>query len=262
MSDKLVNYRTEDGVAVLELNNPPANSYTYEMMRDFDDAILEARFNESAYVIVIRGQGEKFFSGGADINMLGEKSPKFKYNFGLHGNETLNRLEQTPKLVIAAINGHAVGGGLEIAMAADIRIAKKDGGRMGLPEIGLGVLPGMGGTQRLPRLVGKAKAIELMVMGRQFPFEEALEMGLINDIYEQDEFFEQVLDYARQFIPPSKASMAVGYVKRAVQSGIGMPLTDALALEREFLQQLFQSEDHSEGVTAYREKRIANFKGR
>src|SRR6267142_6850441 len=156
---KLVDYRVKNGVAWLELTDPPANTYTYGMMRDLDDAILQARFDEAVHVIVMRGAGEKFFCAGANINMLKTVNPVFKYYFCLHANETLNRFEQTPKLVIAALNGHTVGGGLEVALAADLRIAKKDAGKIGLPEVGLGVLPGTGGTQRLARLVGKARAM-------------------------------------------------------------------------------------------------------
>ena len=193
-----VDYRTEKGIAILEFNNPPANAYTHEMMRAFDEAILRARFDEEVSVIVLRGAGDKFFCAGANIKMLSETTPEFQYYFALHGNEVLQRLENTPKLVIAAINGHATGGWLEIAMAADIRIAKKDGGRIGLPEVNLGVLPGMGGTQRLPRLVGKTRAMELMVTGKTISFEEALEIGVITEIYESENYWEQVLDYARQ----------------------------------------------------------------
>ena len=133
------------------------------------------------------------------------------------------RMENTPKIVIAAINGHAVGGGLEIAMACDIRIAKKEGGRVGFAEINLGVMPGMGGTQRLPRLVGKARALELCATGKTIAFEEALEMGLVHYIYEKDNFMEQVMDYARQFIVPNKSSLAVGKVKRAIKPDSSCP---------------------------------------
>src|SRR5437763_6623576 len=175
MAGNLIDYRVEKGVAIFELNDPPANTYTYEMNKELDSCILEARMDDSVHVIVLRGAGEKFFSAGANIRMLASVTPGFKYYFCLHANETLNRLEQTPKLVIAALNGHCVGGGLEIAMAADIRIACRDGGKIGLPEVNLGVLPGTGGTQRLARLVGKSKAIELMVTGNTYSFEEATE---------------------------------------------------------------------------------------
>ena len=159
----LVNYTArEDGIAVIELTNLPANTYSYDMMRQLDEAILQARFDENVHVLLIRGAGEKFFCAGADIAMLNEVTPTFKYYFCLHANETLTRLEQTPKLVIAALNGHTVGGGLEIALACDIRIARRNAGRVGLPEINLGVLPGTGGTQRMARALPKNKAIELM----------------------------------------------------------------------------------------------------
>ena len=129
----LVQYAAADGVAVLTLNDPPANTYSYEMMGELDRAILAARMDESVQVIVLTGSGEKFFCAGANIGMLQSVTPTFKYYFCLHANETLSRLEQTPKLVIAAINGHCVGGGLEVAMAADIRVARHGAGKMGLP---------------------------------------------------------------------------------------------------------------------------------
>src|ERR1700739_1450884 len=195
--------------------DPPADTYSYEMNRPLDDAILRARMQNDVYVIVLTGAGDKFFSAGANIKMLSTVDPTFKYYFCLHANETLCRLEHTPKLVLAAINGHCVGGGLEIAMAADIRIARKDAGKIGLPEVNLGVLPGTGGTQRLSRLVGKSRAIELMVTGNTFTFEEAKELGIINDIYEREGFMENIMEYARQFCPPNKAAKAVGGIKRA-----------------------------------------------
>jgi len=264
VATKLINYRVEKpGVAVIEMSDPPANTYTHEMMRQMDDAILKARFDDDVHVIVLRGAGEKFFSAGANIKMLNEVTPKFKYFFCLHANETLNRLEQTPKLVIAALNGHTVGGGLEIAMAADIRIACRDiGAKIGLPEVTLGVLPGTGGTQRLGRLIGKSKAIELMVTGKTFSVEEAEELGIVNDIFERENFWEEILSYAGQFVPPNKASKAVGHIKRAVQSGCEVPFSEALAIERELQQLLFQSEDAKEGIDAYVTKRTSKFKGK
>ena len=258
----LVRYQLDSGVAVITMDDPPANTYTYEMNRQLDEAILRARMDNDAHVILITGQGDKFFSAGANIKMLATSDPTFKYYFCLHANEMLLRLEHTPKLVIAALNGHTVGGGLEIAMAADIRIARRDAGKIGLPEINLGVLPGTGGTQRLSRLVGKTKAIQLMITGNTFTFEEALELGLINEIFERENFMEQVMDYAKQFTPPNKAAKAVGRIKRAVQSGWEVPLESGLALEREEQQLLFTSEDAKEGLKAYVEKRPAEFKAK
>src|SRR5712691_12059568 len=183
---KLIEYRASEGVAILTLNDPPANTYSYEMMQQLDASILKARLDESVQVIVITGSGEKFFCAGANIQMLGDVTPEFKYYFCLHANETLSRFEQTPKLVIAAINGHCVGGGLEVAMAGDIRLARRNAGKMGLPEVTLGVLPGTGGTQRLTRLVGKSRAIELMATGELFDFEKGRELGLVNQIFDAE----------------------------------------------------------------------------
>jgi enoyl-CoA hydratase len=262
MENQLVNYTTDSGVAIIEFNDPPANTYTYEMMRDLDDAILEARLDEEVHVVVIRGAGDKFFCAGANIKMLNSATSQFRYFFSLHGNETLMRLENTAKLVIAAINGHAVGGGLEIALACDIRIAKRGPGMLGLPEINLGLLPGMGGTQRLPRVIGKGKAMELLTTGRTISVDEAQQIGLVNHVFEEENFFEKVMEYARQFVAPAKASKAVGLIKRAVQTGLELPQAEALALERELLQQLFESEDAEEGLKAYSQKRPGQFKGR
>jgi enoyl-CoA hydratase len=257
-----LDYEVKDVIALITLNDPPANTYSYEMMQELDHAILNARMDDAVQVIVITGKGEKFFCAGADIQMLANVTPAYKYYFCLHANETLNRLEQTPKLVIAAINGHCVGGGLEVAMAADIRVARKGAGKMGLPEVSLGVLPGTGGTQRLVRIIGKSKAIELMATGQLFDFERGLELGIVNQIFEAEGFAERVHEYARQFTTPNKAAHAVGRIKRAVQTGSEIPFESALALERELQQQLFQSEDAKEGLEAYVNKRKPEFKGR
>ena len=258
----LIDYRVQDGLGIIELNNPPVNAYTLDSLKQLDEAVVKARFDEKIHVVVLRGAGEKFFSAGADINMLSRESTEFRNQFALFGHETLARLENTPKLVIAAINGHCVGGGLEIAMACDIRIAKKDAGRTGLAEVNLGVIPGMGGTQRLPRLVGKARAMELAASGRMIAFEEARDIGLINEIFEGADFLGQILGYARQFVAPNKASKAVGLIKRAIQSGIQGSQWEGLAFERELLAQAFASADAAEGLNAYREKRVAKFQGK
>jgi enoyl-CoA hydratase len=266
MSDKtLVHYSVEDRIATFTLDDPPANTYTHEMMRALDEAILKARFDPDVDVIIITGQADKFFCAGANINMLSESDPTWKYYFCLHANETLLRLEHTPKLVIAALNGHTVGGGLEIAMAADLRIGRRGAGKIGLPEVSLGVLPGTGGTQRLTRLIGHSRAIQLMTEGGNFDFDEAERIGLVNRVMEaesRDAFLDQVREYARTFTRPGKASLAVGNIKRACQTGGQLPLEAGLALERELQAMLFNSQDAKEGLNAYVEKRKAEFAGR
>jgi enoyl-CoA hydratase len=262
-----INVSVADGVYTIELSDPPANTYSYEMMLEIDGAVLAARMDPAVHVIVFRGAGDRFFCAGANIGMLKQADPEFKYYFCLHANETLSRLEQTPKLVIAALNGHTVGGGLEIALAADIRIAKQDAGKIGLPEVALGVLPGTGGTQRLARLIGKGRAIELMATGRLMSFDEAKAVGIVNEVWGERElggrpFVDAVVEYARQFTPPHRASRAVGRMKRAVQSGFEAGFLEGLALERELQQLLFQTEDAREGLAANLEKRPPEFKGR
>lgn len=259
--------RVADGVCVIELNDPPANTYSYEMMQEIDAAVLAARMDANVHVIVLIGAGDKFFCAGANIGMLKDADPDFKYYFCLHANETLTRFEQTPKLVIAALNGHTVGGGLEVALAADLRIAKQGAAKIGLPEVALGVLPGTGGTQRLTRLLGKGPAMELMATGRLMTMDEAKAIGLVHEVWGDAElqgrsFAAAVRDYARQFTPPHKASRAVGRMKRAVQSGAEAGFLEGLSIERELQQLLFQSEDAKEGIAANLEKRKPQFRGR
>ncbi len=259
-----VHWRAAGPVAVLTLTNPPANGYSYDMMRDLDEAILRARFDDAVQAIVLAGEGEKFFCAGADIAMLNDVTPTFKYAFCLHANETLLRLEHTPKLVIAALGGHCVGGGLEVALAADLRVARRGSGRCGLPEVSLGVLPGTGGTQRLARELGKSRAIEMMATGELVDYERAHELGLVNRLLDADSdgaFLAQVLELARSFCAPGKAAMSVGHIKRAVQTGLELPLEAGLALERELQAKLFASEDAREGIAAFVEKRKPTFKG-
>src|SRR6266850_13283 len=272
MTTPLVTAEKHDGVLLLELTNPPANTYSYDMMRELDAHILDARMDESVHVLVLTGapppaeakKPTEFFCAGADIEMLQKSAPYFKYNFCLHANETLCRLEQTPKLVIAAINGHCVGGGLEIALACDLRIARANAGKVGLPEVSLGVLPGTGGTQRLGRAVGRAKAIELMAEGTTFGVDEAKTLGLINAVLDvpATEFRAAVLEYARKFVPPAKASRAVGFIKRAVTTGLEVGLEQGLALERELQQRLFEGQDAKEGLSAYNARRPPQFSGK
>jgi enoyl-CoA hydratase/carnithine racemase len=200
---------------------------------------------------------DKIFSAGADINMLKKSDPSFKAVFCLHCQETLLELERTPKIIIAALNGHCVGGGLEIAMACDLRFMRT-GGQIGLPEVTLGVLPGTGGTQRLPRLVGKGRAIDLMITGRTISPEEAKDIGLINEVTEGD-----ALEFAKEYAAKLNqgATKAMGLIKMAVQEGTEMTLSSGLALERELQNRLFVTEDAQEGLQAFIDKRKPVFKG-
>ena len=267
MTNPLVTGARHEGVMVLELSNAPANTYSYEMMRELDAHVLDARMDAGVHVIVVTGARSgktEFFCAGADIKMLEKADPYFKYNFCLHANETLCRLEQTPKLVIAAINGHCVGGGLEIALACDLRIARRQAGKLGLPEVALGVLPGTGGTQRLARAVGRAKAIELMAEGVTVDVDEAKSLGLVNAVLDvpADGFRAASLEYARRFVPPAKASRAVGFIKRAVTTGLEVGLEQGLALERELQQRHFEGKDAAEGIAAYNARRPPQFRGK
>ncbi len=258
----LVNYSTDNGVAIIELNVPPVNSYNFDVLIELDSAIVQARGDDSVWVIVLRGAGDRFFCAGADVKFFDTANGRARYNFALFANETFNRLEWTPKLTIAALNGTALGGGLEMAMACDLRLVKRgERVQLGLPESNLGLLPGTGGTQRLPRLIGKARAIEMMVTGKAISPDEALNFGLVNQVFEAGNFDDEVTKYAQQFLPPNRASKAVGAIKRAVQTGMNLSVSDGIALERELLQQLFESEDANEGIKALLEKRKANFKG-
>lgn len=274
-----VRYDRRGPVALLTLSDEGLNGYTYRMFRQLDEYVLAARFDPEVQAIVIAGDGEHFCAG-ANIKMLEAADATSKYYFCLHANETLSRLEQTPKLVIAAINGHCVGGGFEIALACDLRFARRASGRIGLPEVNLGVLPGTGGTQRLTRLVGAAKAMEMMVSGATFDTEGAERAGLISgQIGEsedreikgktrtvaamgRDAFVDAVVERAKSFCTPGRAAMAVGHIKRAVQSGGELPLEYGLALERELQAKLFASDDAREGLAAFVEKRSPEFSGK
>jgi enoyl-CoA hydratase len=261
----LVEYATEKGVALLTLTDPPVNAFTHEMFKELDACILEARFDDDVHVVVITGHGDKYFSAGANVNMLKEADETFKYYFCLHANETLLRLENTPKLVVAAINGHCIGGGLELALACDLRVAREGAFQIGLPEVGMGILPATGGTQRLVRVIGKARAMELMVEGQLLAVADAQPAGLVHKTWDaetHDAFLRRILDYAHEFCPPGRAATAVGLIKRAAQAADGSTIEQGIALERELQQRLLATSDAKEGLAAYAQKRKATFRAR
>lgn len=260
MQGKFIRTRVEDHVGYIEIGKPKANTYDLAMMHELDQAVEEFRFDENARVVVLSSGVPGFFSAGADIDMLRTSQPDFKAMFCLHCQETLDKLAQTPKVVLAAINGHCVGGGLEIALACDLRVMARDSGRIGLPEVTLGVLPGTGGTQRLPRLVGTSRALDMMITGKLLTPEEALAIGLVNYVYPKESFAQDVQAYASALA--HGPVRAISLIKRSVAEGVEMPLTAGLALERELQNRLFVTEDAKEGLSAFAEKRKPSFKGR
>jgi enoyl-CoA hydratase len=260
MQGKFVKTRVEDHVGYIEIGKPKANTYDIHMMREIDEALEELRFDDEARILVLTSSLPGFFSAGADIEMLKGSQPDFKAMFCLHCQETLNKFASTPKVVIAALNGHTVGGGLEIALSCDLRMMAKDSGKIGLPEVTLGVLPGTGGTQRLPRLVGAARALDMMITGKLLTPEEALAIGLVNYVYPKESFQKDVHAYAVALA--HGPARAVNLIKRAVAEGMQGPLIEGLALERELQNRLFVTEDAKEGLAAFVEKRKPAFKGR
>lgn len=260
MQGQYVRTHVQDQIGTIEVAKGKANTYDLDMMRELDEAIEAHRFDDEVRVIILQSGLSGFFSAGADIEMLKQSQPDFKAMFCLHCQETLDKFAKTPKVVIAAINGHCVGGGLEIALSCDLRMMAKDSGKIGLPEVTLGVLPGTGGTQRLPRLIGASRALDMMITGKLLSPDEALAIGLVNYVYPKESFAKDVEAYARALA--QGPSRAVSLIKRSVLEGVEMPLTAGLALERELQNRLFITEDAKEGLAAFVEKRKPNFKGR
>jgi enoyl-CoA hydratase len=260
MHGKFVQTKVEDHVGWIEINKPKANTYDHAMMLELATAIEEMRFDDNARILILTSAVPGFFSAGADIEMLKGSQPDFKAMFCLHCQETLNQFAATPKVVIAGINGHCVGGGLEIALACDLRMMAAGSGKIGLPEVTLGVLPGTGGTQRLPRLIGTSRALDMMITGKLLAPEEALQIGLVNYVYPKDKFVEELTAYAKALA--HGPARAVNLIKRSVSEGVELPLSGGLALERELQNRLFVTEDAKEGLAAFAEKRKPSFKGR
>jgi len=236
--------REQGGVALIHLNRPPANSYDRQFIDDLNAAIDEIRFDEAIGAVVLMSDLPKFFSAGADIGMFRSVTPKARAMTILHMHEVLLKMEHTPKVFIAAIGGHCLGGGLEISLAADFRFAAEGEYRLGVPEVTLGLLPGNGGTQRLPRLIGRQKAVEL---------------GIVDRLLAPDRLLPEAIAFAATLAGGPRA--AIGEIKLVAKQGLEMSLESALALEREGIFRLFETADAKEGLAAFAEKRKPSWKG-
>jgi enoyl-CoA hydratase/carnithine racemase len=260
MPEPVVTLSSEGPLGTITLNRPPANSYEINFMKDLDAAIEGAIRDDGVKVVILRSASEKFFSAGADIKAFMANDSAANMAMITYAHNTLEKMAASNKIFIAAINGHALGGGLEMALACDLRFAADGRYYLGLPEVSLGLLPGNGGTQRLPRLIGPNKALEMMITGERVGPEEALQLGLVNKLFPADKLMEETESYARKL--SAGATLAIGSIKRCVYDGIEMDLHSALAYERELIEPLYDSEDAAEGFAAFGEKRPPDFKGR
>jgi len=251
--------KQSDGVALIRLNRPPANSYDRGFIDDLNAAIDEIRFDESIGAAVLTSELPKFFSAGADIGMFRSVSAKVRAMTILHMHEVLLKMEHTPKIFIAAIGGHCLGGGLEIALAADFRFAAEGEYRLGVPEVTLGLLPGNGGTQRLPRLIGRQQAMELLLTGKALDPKSAAGLGIVDRLVPADRLLEEAVAFAATLA--AGPTVAIGEIKLAAKQGLEMPLESALALERGGIFRLFETADAKEGLAAFVEKRKPSWKG-
>lgn len=255
-----ISLNCSDGIGVVEINYPPANAYNTDRLQELAQIVTKIRRDESIRVVVLKSGLEKFFSAGADISVLQASDKAAFANLLLVAHETMDMIVHTPKVFIAAIAGHCIGGGLELALACDFRFAAEGKYGFGLGEINLGLNPAMGGTQRLPRLIQRSRALHLMVTGESIKPDVAHEWGIVDRLYPQETFSEQVTDFAKRLA--NGPTLAQGYAKLSLNDGMESSLAEGLSLERAHQNMLFGSEDAAEGVAAFLEKRPANFKGR
>ncbi len=259
MSETVVTFSQSGAVGTITLNRPPANSYEINFMRDLDAAIEAANGNDAVKVVILKSASEKFFSAGADIKAFMAHDTAANMDMIHFAHATLEKIGHSHKIYVAAINGHALGGGLEMALACDLRFAAAGSYRLGLPEVTLGLLPGNGGTQRLPRLIGANKALEMMITGENIDPEAAHRLGLVNKVFPADRLLAETEAYAHKVA--TGASLAIGAIKRCVYDGMQMDLPAGLAYERQLIAPLFDSADAAEGFAAFAEKRPPAYKG-
>jgi enoyl-CoA hydratase/carnithine racemase len=238
------------------LDKPPANSYDIDFMRELKEAIEAADADADVRAVVVRSASEKFFSAGADIKAFLANDVDSNMDMIRLAHEALSSMARSSKLFVAFIAGHALGGGLEIALACDLRYGLESGYRVGTPEVTLGLLPGNGGTQRLPRLIGLGPALDILLTGRQVEPQEAQARGLISGLFASEEEFDAHMQRLAAGPP-----LAIANIKRAAYEGTQMKLEEGLALERDLIEELFRSQDSREGLSAFTEKRAPAFTG-
>ena len=255
-----VKLEKQGGVGVLVLDRPPANSYDYAFLRSFASAVDDVRADEDIHAVVVTSASERFFSAGADVSAFAAGTTRSRVMTALLAHESFRKMENTPIIFIAAISGHCLGGGFELALACDLRFAAEGSYQIGLPEVNLGLVPGSGGTQRLPRLIGLSKGLDMIVSARTMTPAEAKDAGLVDRLFPDARACRDgALDYASQLA--AGPSVALGHAKVAITQGYGAPLDLGLALEREAISRVFVSQDANEGIKAFGEKRKAEFKG-
>jgi enoyl-CoA hydratase/carnithine racemase len=253
-----VAYSQDGPVGYITLDHPPANSYDLAFMEEFSAAVDEAIGADTGAVIV-RSASAKFFSGGADIKKFLEGDTAQNMEMIRTSHATFDRIAAAPAVFIAHIAGHAMGGGLEIALGCDLRYASEGSYRLGTPEVTLGLLPGNGGTQRIARLLGPGRGLELLLTGRTVTVDEALALGLVSAVFPADQAEGEVRAIAERFAIGPRLAQA--HIKRCVHEGLQLSLSDGLALERELVEELFETRDAREGLTAFAEKRTPTFQG-
>ena len=252
-----VEYDRDGNVGFITLNNPPANSYDLSFMQELGECVDAAAGDEGARTVIFRSASKRFFSAGADIKTFNANTTEQNMEMIRTAHENLGRIAETPKVFIAQIGATALGGGLEMALACDLRFGAEGEYYLGLPEATLGLLPGNGGTQRLPRLIGATKALDLMITGRRLSPAEAHGLGILDRLFPADQLEEETLKYAQGLA--AGAAGAIGSIKLAVHRGIDRPLKEGLEIERELVEPLFESEESKEGIQAFMEKRKPEF---
>jgi enoyl-CoA hydratase/carnithine racemase len=254
-----VSFEADGPIGYITLDKPPANSYDKAYMEELGSAVDAAAGDDAVKAVIVRSASKKFFSAGADIKAFMANDTAANMAMIEKGHEVLASIARIPKVFIAQVEGHALGGGLEISLACDLRFGARGAYKLGVPEVTLGLLPGNGGTQRLSRIIGVPKALDLMITGRQISPGEAHGLGILNRLFAASECADRTREYAERLA--AGATVAIGEIKQTTYAGIEMPIADALAREREGIARLFETADAQEGFASFTEKRKPEFKG-